>query len=166
MTSSSPSDGTQYRITFFFGPEVPHDSPQHVRCVFNVKKRSWKGGVQVAIDLTQDRLLRARERMAYAAWLQRPLQQVAVEEQEAVMSRADDLFIQALCTSALNLALDAGLEQENQVIDAVRFGPGLDRLIDEQPEQLTEQIRLELDLEDWPDPCITKDTIAAKPEGV
>ena len=82
------------------------------------------------------------------------------------MSRADDLFIQALCTSALNLALDAGLEQENQVIDAERFGPGLDRLIDEQPEQLTEQIRLELDLEDWPDPCITKDTIAAKPEGV
>jgi hypothetical protein len=166
MASSSPSDGTQYRITFFFGPEIPHDSPQHVRCVFNVKKRSWKGGVQVAIDLSQDRLLRARERMAYAVWLQRLLQQVEVDDQEAVTSRADDLLIQGLCTSALNLALHAGLEQQNQVIDAERFGPGLDRLIDEQPEHLTDQIRLELDLEDCPNPCITKDTTAAKPEGV
>ncbi|HVG02291.1 MAG TPA: hypothetical protein VM842_05335 [Nitrospira sp.] len=147
MTIPSTSDGAQYRITFFFGPEVAHDSPYHMRCVFNVKKRSWKGGVQVAIELAQDRLLRARERMGYAAWLQRLLRQVALEDRETLTRRADDLFIQVVCSCALNLALHAGLEQENQVIDAEDFGPVLDRLIDEQPEQLMEQIRLELDLE-------------------
>jgi hypothetical protein len=166
MTIPSTSDGAQYRITFFFGPEIAHDPPHHVRCVFNVKKRSWKGGVQVAIDLAQDRLLRARERIGYAVWLGRLLQQVALEDRETVARRADDLFIQVFCSGALNLALHSGLEQENQVIDAESFGADLDRLIDERPERLTEQIRLELDLEDPPDPCLTKGLHGEKPEGV
>lgn len=166
MTIPSTSDGAQYRTTFFFGPEVALDPPHHVRCVFNVKKRSWKGGVQVAIDLAQDRLLRARERIRYAAWLGRLLQQVELGDREAVTCRADDLFIQVFCSCALNFALHAGLEQENQVIDAESFGADLDRLIDEQPEQLTEQIRLELDLEHSPDPYLTKGPHDTKPEGV
>ena len=166
MTISSSSTGAQYRVTFFFGPEAADHRPDHVRCVFNVKKRSWKGGVQVAVDVAQDHLRRARERMGYAAWLGRLLQPVEQTDHESVTRRADDLFIQAFCFCALNLALQAGLEQENQAIVAEAFGPELNRIIDEQPEQLTEQIRLELDLDDIPDTVLPSEASAAKPEGV
>ena len=64
--------------------------------------------------------------------------------------RADDLFVQALCTCTLNLALYVGLEQQNQAIAAEAFDAELNRVIDEQPEQLMEPIRLELDLENTP----------------
>ena len=47
------SDPAQYRVTFFFGPEAVEERPDHLRCVFNVKKRSWKGGVQVAVDVAE-----------------------------------------------------------------------------------------------------------------
>lgn len=166
MTNPSSSDVTQYRVTFFFGPEATDDRPDHMRCVFNVKKRSWKGGVQVAIDVAQDHLMRARERIGYHAWLGQLLQRVEQTDHEAVTRRADDLFVQAFCSCALTLALRTGLEQENQAIAAESFGAELDRVIDEQPGQLTEQIRLELDVEDVPDTRGTRDTAAAKPEGV
>ena len=58
---------------------------------------------------------------------------------DEVRRRADDLFVQAFCTCTLNLALHAGLEQQNQTIAAEAFGAELDRVIDEQPEQLTER---------------------------
>ena len=166
MTIPSTSDETQYRVSFFFGPEVGREAPHHLRCVFNVKKRSWKGGVQIAIDLPQDRLLRARQRTSYADWLGRLLERVDLGDREAVTCRADDLFIQVLCSCVLNLALYAGLEQENQVINAESFGADLDRLIEEQPEQLRERIRLELDLEDSPNPCLPRDPEDGKSEGV
>ena len=166
MTIPSSLDVAQYRVTFFFGPETADDRPDHVRCVFNVKKRSWKGGVQVAVDVAQDRLARARERIGYAAWLGRLLQPVEQTDHEAVTRRADDLFVQAFCSCTLTMALHAGLEQGNQAIAAERFAADLDRIIDEQPEQLTEQIRLELDLENSLDTRLAKDAPATKPEGV
>jgi hypothetical protein len=166
MTNSASSDVTQYRVTFFFGPETIDDRPDHMRCVFNVKKRSWKGGVQVAVDVAQDHLRRARERMNYQAWLGQLLQRVKPTDHEAVTRRADDLFIQAFCSCALTLALRTGVEQENQAITAESFRVELDRIIDEQPEQLTNQIRLELDIDDVPDTAFTREAPAAKPEGV
>ena len=52
----------EFRITFFFGPEAAPDRPGVVRCVFNVKKRSWKGGVQVTVELEAAQLERIRDR--------------------------------------------------------------------------------------------------------
>src|SRR5437870_11999365 len=52
----------EFRITFFFGPEEAPDRPGVVRCVFNVKKRSWKGGVQVTVELAGAELERIRDR--------------------------------------------------------------------------------------------------------
>ena len=159
-----------YRIwrtteSLFFWPDATEHRPDHVRCVFNVKKRSWKGGVQVAVDVTQDHLAQARERMRYSAATEL-LQRVRQEEYDEVRRRADDLFVQALCTCTLNLALRRGLEQQNQAIAAEAFETELNRVIDEQPEQLTEPIRLELDLEDTPDACVTEGEPDGKPEGV
>ena len=146
MAIVSSSDPAQYRVTFFFGPEAVEERPDHLRCVFNVKKRSWKGGVQVAVDVTRRHLDRARERIGYASWLAELIHSGHQEEREELTSRADDLFVQSLCTSALNLALQAGIEQVNQQIDAATFADELHQLLDEQPEQVTDRIRLELDL--------------------
>jgi hypothetical protein len=62
------------------------------------------------------------------------------------MRRAEELFIQSLCTCALNLALQAGIEQQNQIVAAATFATELQRITHEQPEQVTDLIRLELDL--------------------
>lgn len=140
------SDPTQYRVTFFFGPEAVEERPDHLRCVFNVKKRSWKGGIQVAVDVALNHLDQARERIGYLSWLDALLPSGNQEEREELTRRADDLFVQSLCTSALNLALQTGIEQVNQQIDAATFADELHELLDKQPEQVTDRIRLELDL--------------------
>lgn len=146
MAITPSSDPAGYRVTFFFGPEAVADRPNHFRCVFNVKKRSWKGGVQIAVNVAQDHVDRARERMCYAAWLAELLQDASQEEHEDLTRRADDLFVQSLCTCTLNLALHRGIEQENQLILADTFADDLNQLLTEQPEQVTDRIRLELDL--------------------
>ena len=140
------SDPAQYRVTFFFGPEAVEERPDHLRCVFNVKKRSWKGGVQVAVDVAQDHLDRAREQIHYTSWLAELVQTGRQEDRKELTSRADDLLVQSLCTSALNLALQAGIEQVNQLIDAATFADELHQLLVDQPKQVTDRIRLELDL--------------------
>ncbi len=145
------TDLAQYRVTFFFGPEPVEHRPDHLRCVFNVKKRSWKGGIQVSIDLAHAQLDQAREQIGFDSWLQEQLRNMGQEERVETTQRADDLFIQSLCTCALNLALQAGLEQQNQVVDASTFVTELARLIQEAPADITERIRLELDLAESPD---------------
>jgi hypothetical protein len=140
------SDPAQYRVTFFFGPEPVEPQSDHLRCVFNVKKRSWKGGVQVAVDMAQRHLDQAREQIGFSSWLTELLRGVGEEDHETLTRRADDLFIQAVCTCTLNLALQAGIEQENQQLAGEAFAVDLHRLMNERPEQVTDRIRLELDL--------------------
>lgn len=151
MVTPPPSDLTQYRITFFFGPEPVESAPGHLRCVFNVKKRSWKGGVQIAVDVALNHLAEIRERIAFDAWTKELLQNIEQEDRDGVTSRADDLFVQTLCACKLNLALEAGLVQENQTIGVDSFKSELDHTIDERPGQVTDRIRLELDLEETSD---------------
>ncbi|MCC2641602.1 MAG: hypothetical protein K0S45_2015 [Nitrospira sp.] len=146
MIILSSSDPVHYRVTLFFGPDTVEHQPNQVRCVFNVKKRSWKGGVQVAVDVTRKQLVQARERIGHPAWLDKFLQDIEPDDQEDLINRAEDMLVQALCTCKLNLALHRGLEQANQIIAAEAFDAELDRAIDEQPSQLTDRIRLALDL--------------------
>ena len=146
MSIPSTADPSQYRVTFFFGPEPVEHRPDHLRCVFNVKKRSWKGGVQVGIDIAQEYLEEARREIGFSSWLGNQLHKRDQDEQDDVTRRADELFIQSVCTCALHLALHTGIEQLNQVIDAAGFAEELRRMINEQPEQVTDRIRLELDL--------------------
>jgi len=146
MNIPSTTDPAQYRVTFFFGPEPVDDRPDVLRCVFNVKKRSWKGGVQVGIDIAQADLEQARRDIGFSTWMRNQLQHCGEEQQEAVSLRADELFIQSVCSCMLNLALRAGIEQANQVIAAAAFASDLRDIIREQPKLVTEPIRLELDL--------------------
>jgi hypothetical protein len=146
MAIPPPADLAQYRVTFFFGPEPVESRPDRLRCVFNVKKRSWKGGVQVGVDLAHAHLDQAREHIGFASWLQNLLRDMEQEERVPTTQRADDLFIQSLCTCALNLALHAGIEQQNQVIEASAFAAELELLMRNAPTEVTDRIRLELDL--------------------
>lgn len=146
MALPPPTDLAQYRVTFFFGPEPVEHRPDLLRCVFNVKKRSWKGGVQVGVDLAQSLVDKARVDIELSSWIQDQLRDMDHEDRMDTAQRADDLFIQSLSTCALNLALHSGLEQHNQIIEAAQFADDLERLITEAPAEITDRIRLELDL--------------------
>ena len=146
MSIPPAAEPSQYRVTFFFGPEPVEHQPDQLRCVFNVKKRSWKGGVQVGIDIAQEYVEEARRALGFSSWLEHHLRTSSPEEQEDAMRRADELFVQSVCTCALTLALHAGIEQHNQVIPAAGFADELRQIITEQPGQVTDLIRSELDL--------------------
>ncbi|HMV56827.1 MAG: hypothetical protein KF854_13020 [Nitrospira sp.] len=145
------TEPSQYRVTFFFGPEPVEHRPDLLRCVFNVKKRSWKGGIQVSLDIAMKHVEEARRAIGFSTWVEHQLHKICQEERAELTRRADELFIQSVCTCALNLALHGGIEQHNQVIDAARFTDELRQIMTEQPEQVMERIRLELDLEESPD---------------
>jgi hypothetical protein len=136
----------QYRVTLFFGPEPAADHPSRMRCVFNVKKRSWKGGVQVAIEMENAQIARARQAIGFDPWLQAALSDVAEAERSDYESRARDLFAQALCSLKLDLAIEAGLPQENRTIPTGALVDEVDRAVPPQANRIKAQILAELDI--------------------
>ena len=61
MVLGSNRDLPSYRVTFFFGPEPVQGRPDVLACVFNVKKRSWKAGIQVSVDIAATQLSALQE---------------------------------------------------------------------------------------------------------
>src|SRR3989454_12328655 len=84
----------EFRITFFFGPEAAPDRLGVVRCVFNVKKRSWKGGVQVTVELAAAQLERIRDRGQFGELIEMIRAKVEPEMFAEYELRARDLFTQ------------------------------------------------------------------------
>jgi hypothetical protein len=144
--SSAIPEHNQYRVTFFFGPEPVLGEPARSYCVFNVKKRSWKGGVQVSVEIEQDQVNQLRERLGYEKWLTNMLEQTSHEERTAILQRADDLFVQALCACKLDIAMLQGLEQANQKVPAGLFKGDLDQVAAVGPSKVTDYVKAELDL--------------------
>ncbi len=137
---------TQYRVTFFFGPEPVAEHPNRLSCVFNVKKRSWKGGVQVAVEIGLEQLERARQTLGWSKWLDHVLTGIPEDERQGYVARAEDLFAQALCACKLDLALQAGLVQENQQLRADSWSRELDRVVVAHQTVIKSHILTELDL--------------------
>jgi hypothetical protein len=135
-----------YRITLFYGPEPVAGHPSRVSCVFNVKKRSWKAGVQVAIELDERQLANARRVSGFEVWLQEVLAAVPEADRAGYEGRAGDLFVQGVCALKLDLAIEAGLRQENQSIQADALVSELDDEVLEQAERLKAQVLADLDL--------------------
>jgi hypothetical protein len=146
MSSQPGPELPPYRITLFYGPESVEAHPSHVVCVFNVKKRSWKGGVQVAVELDEAQVSNAKQALAFEPWLRKALASIAAEERPTYESRAQDLFIQSLCSLKLDLAIEAGIQQENGRIAAEAFADELLRAVAQQADRLKTQILAELDL--------------------
>ena len=136
----------EFRITFFFGPEETPDRPGVARCVFNVKKRSWKGGVQVTVELAAAQLERIRDRGQFGELIEMIRAKVEPETFAEYELRARDLFMQQVCWAKLDLAIRAGISQENQTIPAEAFQPELDELARAKADAIRQAILTELDL--------------------
>ena len=137
---------SSYRITLFFGPEPVEGVSNVQACVFNVKKRSWKAGTQVSVEVTLEQLERLRHKMRLRNRIEEILTALAPEERQAYEERVGDLFAQAVAWCKLDLRLQAGLTQENQRIPACDFVPELDQCVVSRTEHVAAYILSELDL--------------------
>lgn len=136
----------EFRTTFFFGPEDVPGRSGVLRCVFNTKKRSWKGGVQIAVELAGAQLERLRERALLDELLEMIRARVEPEAFAGHEQRARDLFTQQVCRAKLDLAIEQGLAQENQTVGADAFQQELDRAVLAGADSVRQAIFAELDV--------------------
>lgn len=135
-----------YRVTLFFGPEPVEGKPGDLACVFNVKKRSWKAGIQVAVEIAQAHLARLSQEVHFADRIAEALLLLSPDERPAYHARVDDLFAQAVTWCKLDICLAAGVAQENQRIPAADLVPELNQSVAARAEYVVTYVLTELDL--------------------
>ena len=116
MAVEPAPEPSQFRVTLFVGPQPVEGKPFTSSCVFNVKKRSWKGGIQVAVLITQSQIDMLSTDVDFSRWLALALADLSDEDRRSHQKRAHELFIQAVCWCKLDLALQSGITQENQCL--------------------------------------------------
>ncbi len=146
MLKEPASDLSQFRVTLFVGPQPVEGKPFTYSTVFNVKKRSWKGGVQVAVELTRNQTESSSVAIKFSSWLIRALTSAPVEERVFMEERAHDLFIQALSWCKLELLLQSGIEQINQSLEAGTSDEDFSATVTQRAEFITGYVARELDL--------------------
>jgi hypothetical protein len=146
MISDSTRDLPAFRVMFFFGPEPVEKKADAVACVFNVKKRSWKAGIQVAVEISTSQLVALRGTMELNDRLAARLKEVESDEVSHYQERAGDLFAQVLCRWKLDLRLRSGLVQENQRMEAEELMDELNEEACARTEEILASILGELDL--------------------
>ena len=153
MDQTSLPELSSYRVTLFFGPEPVEKEAGVQACIFNVKKRSWKAGVQVSVEIGSEQLANLRHEVRLVDRLAEVLVMLSPDERPAYQARAEDLFVQSVTLCKLDLGLRAGLTQENQRISAVDFVTELDRSVVARTEYVIAYIMTELDIvPDHPSP--------------
>ena len=146
MVPESTRAAQTYRVTFFFGPESVEGQPDVLACVFNVKKRSWKAGIQVSVEIGPDQLSIIRQKMCLGDRLAKSLVALDPLELPHYQERIADLFTQAICWCKLDLRLRTGLTQENQRIQADELTMELHRETSCRADYILTYILEELDL--------------------
>lgn len=146
MIPKSSREAPAYRVTFFFGPELVEGKPDTLACVFNIKKRSWKAGIQVAVEINNGQLMALHRKIQLADRLAKSLVGVDPLNLSNYQERIAEFFAQAVCWCKLDLRLLAGLAQENQRILADELRIELDQEVDKRSERLIAYILGELDL--------------------
>ena len=146
MVPESNRDLSSYRVTFFFGPEPVQGQPDVLVCVFNVKKRSWKAGVQVSVAIGTDQLSVLRQKMRLDDRLAKCLTALDPQDRPHYQERMADCFAQAVCWCKLALKLQAGVAQENQRIQADELAIELDLEVGNRADYVLAYILGELDL--------------------
>ncbi len=141
--SSEPSP---YRVTLFFGPERVEGAGSASACVFNVKKRSWKGGIQVAVEVTETQIDSASAGTGFRRWIDDALVDLAPDDRAALIERAQDLFVQAVCRCKLELLLQAGITQENQRLAPDKWRTELMEAVLQRADFIRSHVANELDL--------------------
>lgn len=145
MTALPSSKIPAYRITLFFGPEVHETDSNVVYCVFNVKKRSWKGGIQLAVEMAGTQADRLNRFLQIEAWLQNVLFHLPQHDYAEYFQRGHDLFLQYLCRTKLQLAINQGLRRETSRLSQDALTAELERTIQESGHALKEYVLAELD---------------------
>ena len=146
MSVESPPDLSQFRVTLFVGPQPVEGKPFTHSTVFNVKKRSWKGGVQVAVELTQGQIDGISSAIGFPQWLCEALATIPADERPSYHDRAKELFIQALSWCKLDLLLQFGITQENQRLAADTFVAELNGVASKKRDFMASHVAAELDL--------------------
>jgi hypothetical protein len=143
---STDSDVSQFRVTLFVGPQPVKGKPFTHSTVYNVKKRSWKGGVQVAVELEESQINFLSSTMGFPQWLDQALVHVPLEERPMYRERAHDVFVQALAWCKLELLLQSGITQHNQCITADTFVTELNMVAINKQQFVASHVASELDL--------------------
>lgn len=146
MTAAPTHAISTYRVSFFFGPEQVEGKPDVLACLFNVKKRSWKSGIQVAVEVSTGQLSAIEQRIHLGDQLAKSLVVVEPHEQADYQERSGDIFVQAVCRRKLDLQLLPGLTQNNQRIPAEELMVELEQAISKEPQQLISYVLDELGL--------------------
>ncbi len=143
---SGESDLSHYRITLFVGPESVEGKPSTQHCVFNVKKRSWKGGIQVAVEVNEQQLDDVRRTIDFQPWLRKILRRVPQEDRASFEERAEESFIQIVCRCKLDAVLQSGISQTNQCLAVDTVARSLQQVTQRRADDITSYILAELDL--------------------
>jgi hypothetical protein len=146
MTKDAVSDLSQFRVTLFVGPQPVQGKPFTQSTVYNVKKRSWKGGIQVAVELDQAQVNELSEAIGFSQWLETTLTVVPAEEQAFYQERAQELLVQALSWCKLDLLLQSGIRPQNQCLTADTFVAELNAIAPSRRDFLSSHVAAELDL--------------------
>jgi hypothetical protein len=146
MAMTHSPEPSQFRVTLFVGPQPVKGNPFTSSCVFNVKKRSWKGGVQVAVDIAQGQIDRLSTDVDFARWLTLALADLTDADRVFQQERAHELFIQAVCWCKLDLALQSGITQENQCLAVDTWIAEVGETVIKRTNFITSYIAAELDL--------------------
>ncbi len=146
MSTVSSPPVPPYRITLFFGPEVRDTGPDIVYCVFNVKKRSWKGGIQLVVEMTQDQIARYHEILQFEPWLRHALHHLPREAYDEYVQRGRTVCLQFLCQMKLQLAIDDGLKQDMTLLSHDQHAHTLEHALHRKGPSLKEHLLAELDV--------------------
>ena len=136
-----------FRVTLFYGPDAAEGHPARLMCVFNVKKRSWKGGVQIAVEVSAEQVTRLREALGFDSWIIEKLAAFPEEERPGYEQRAGDLLIQEICSTKLSLALNLDVRQDNTSLTVDTLIDELNRKVEEEAFRIKSNILTELDID-------------------
>lgn len=146
MAIERAPEPSQFRVTLFVGPQLVEGKPFTSSCVFNVKKRSWKGGIQVAVVFTQSQIDTLSADVDFSRWLALALVDLADEDRLSYQKRAHELFIQAVCWCKLDLTLQTGITQENQCLGDEIWNTVIREDVIKRRNFITSYVASELDL--------------------
>lgn len=146
MDMNTPPDQLPYRVTLFFGPETVKEQDDAQYCVFNVKKRSWKAGIQISVEIAEAQISTLQHTLQLTDALTKALATVAEHERPEYEARIPDLLAQAIAWCKLDLRLETGLAQVNQRIDRTELVHELDGAAQARREYVVSYILHELDL--------------------
>ena len=149
MSLLSPPQIPLFRITLFYGPESFEGDSESIHCVFNVKKRSWKGGVQVDIVVGKNQIRRLENQLGFQEWITDLLQIVPEDDREDYAKQGTDLFTQFICFYKLEIYIRQGIKQENTQVLWNFLILETDEIIQQEAEKIKQQIKIELDIKEF-----------------